>query len=135
VFVDANARRARFVAQAVERLGIADRAHAIHARAEDLGRDLGWRSRADLVVARSFGPPAVVAECAAPLLRAGAVLVVSEPPDSDGSRWQHPELHELGLRWDRVVASGALMARLVQIAVCPARYPRRPGVPARRPLF
>ena len=41
----------------------------------------------DAVVARSFASPAVTAECAAPLLRLGGRLIVSEPPER-GARWQ-----------------------------------------------
>ena len=40
---------------------------------EVVGRAPAYRGRFDLVVARSFGPPAVVAECGAPLLRIGVL--------------------------------------------------------------
>jgi 16S rRNA (guanine527-N7)-methyltransferase len=100
------------------------------------------------VVSRSFGPPPVVAECAAPLLRVGGHLVVSEPParedGTDGSgptRWPPEDLAALGLEPDppplesdpRATAAG--FARFIQARPCPDRYPRRAGVPVRRPLF
>ncbi len=42
----------------------------------------------DVVTARSFGPPEVVAESALPLLTPTGRLLVSEPPHSDGTRWR-----------------------------------------------
>jgi 16S rRNA (guanine527-N7)-methyltransferase len=134
--VDASARRTRFLEGAVRDLGLGGWTEVVHARAEELGRDPGWRGRMDGVVARSFGPPAVVAECAAPLLRPGGVLAVSEPPGPDAGRWPEGGLEPFGLVLrDHGRRAGYQMAELRQAHRCPARFPRRPGVPARAPLF
>lgn len=134
--VDASQRRCTYLELEVGRLGLAPRVEVRWARAEELGADPAWRQSRDLVVARSFGPPAATAECAAPLLEVGGHLVVSEPPGEDGDRWRHPALAELGLDLVSVVDGGtATYAVLAQVAPCPPRYPRRPGVPARSPLF
>jgi 16S rRNA (guanine527-N7)-methyltransferase len=133
LLVDAMARRTTFLVEAIDRLGLQARVEVCTARAEVLGRERrGW---ADLVVARGFGPPAVTAECAAPLLVPGGALVVSEPPGSLGERWRHPALGELGLSVDEVVPGPPVFARLRQDRPCPVRYPRRTGVPAKRPLW
>ena len=42
----------------------------------------------DVITARSFGSPAVVVESALPLLTPMGRLLVSEPPNSDGTRWR-----------------------------------------------
>ena len=65
--LEANGRRAAFLRRAVERLGLGDRVTVLEERAEVCGRDAGLRAGFDGVLARSFGRPAVVAECAAPL--------------------------------------------------------------------
>ena len=135
VLLDGQGRRVTFLQESIERLALGSRVTAVHARAEDAGRDPGFRASFDLVTARSFGAPAVVAECAAPLLRVGGRLVVSEPPDSTGERWETPELSRLGLQVERVVTPASTFAVLEQAEVCPSRFPRRPGVPERRPLF
>jgi 16S rRNA (guanine527-N7)-methyltransferase len=83
----------------------------------------------DMVVARSFGPPATVAECAAPFLRVGGVLLVSEPPGAP-DRWPAPGLEQLGLVPGSVVEG---IRRLEQVALCPPQLPRR--TPGRPPLF
>lgn len=132
VLLDANARRAEFLVWAVEELGLADRVVVDHRRAELAGRDPARRAAMALVVARSFGPPPVVAECAAPLLMVGGRLVVSEPPETT-ERWPAEGLAALGLEPDPL--DTADFVRFRQAVPCPDRYPRRDGVPAKRPLF
>ena len=77
VLLDAMAKRTEFLRTACTRLGISERVEVRCARAEDAGRDPALRGRFDVVTARSFGPPAVTAECAAGLLRPGGELIVS----------------------------------------------------------
>lgn len=131
VLVEASVRRAELLRDAVRTLGVTDRVTVEARRAEEVGRDPLHRGRADLVVARAFGPPAVVAECAAPLLRVGGALVVSEPPDRP-DRWPEGSLAALGLA---VEARTGGFVRLRQRSRCPQRFPRRVGIPAKRPLF
>lgn len=131
--VDATAKRCRFLEAAVTELGIGARARVVHGRAEEVGRtDL--RGTADAVLARSFGSPAVTAECAAPLLRVGGRLLVSEPPGGL-DRWPREALAELGLRPLPRRTGGPNLQILEQTAACPLAYPRRTGVPRKRPLF
>jgi 16S rRNA (guanine527-N7)-methyltransferase len=78
----------------------------------------------------------VTAECGAPFLAAGGHIVVSEPPDGDDARWPAEGVQELGLAADGIVRTEAGSYRLLrQVAPCPDRYPRRVGMPAKRPLF
>jgi 16S rRNA (guanine527-N7)-methyltransferase len=136
VLVEAGARRAAFLRGAVDRLDLGDRVTVVEDRAEVAGRSPAFRGHVDLVVARSFGRPAVVAECAAPLLRIRGRAVVSEPPGGAPARWPGAPLAELGLRAGAsVVSHGAAYQVLHQERVCPDRFPRRVGVPAKRPLF
>lgn len=136
-FLDAQRRRIDFLEDAIEALGLADRVDAQLGRAEEAARLDDRRGRFDLVVARSFGAPAVAAECAAPFLSVGGALVVSEPPAASvEGRWPAGPLAELGFgRPDPVEARGVHLVRLRLVAPCPDRYPRRTGIPAKRPLF
>ena len=83
MLLDANERRGALLVQAIADLGWVGRVQVVVARAEDAARDSGLRGAFDLVTARSFGPPAVTAECGAPFLSVGGRLVVSEPPAED----------------------------------------------------
>lgn len=134
--VDASQRRGTYLELAVAELGLGDRVEIVVGRGEEVGRSPTHRAQGDVVVARSFGPPAVLAECAAPLLRVGGVLVVSEPPRAHGERWPLGPLAELGLAVETTTqVDGATYTRLRQVTPCPDRFPRRPGVPEKRPLF
>ncbi|MHB8220181.1 MAG: 16S rRNA (guanine(527)-N(7))-methyltransferase RsmG [Acidimicrobiales bacterium] len=170
VLLDASKRRTDFLSWAVERLGLSSRVRVLACRAEEAGRDESERGCYDVVVARSFARPSVTAECGAPFLKVGGMLVVSEPPSdqrgdastrdgkagrgapADGppatrlpaegpatvpssTRWPETELGQLGLavvgRTDHTFHFQVLR----QASACPARFPRRSGIPAKRPLF
>lgn len=138
VLMDANQRRTDFLAEEMERGGEEDRVSVIRARAEEAGRADEFRERADLVVARSFGAPATTAECASPLLAVGGRAVVSEPPGEEApDRWDPEGLARLGLersgRYRYLDRFGYQV--LLKVEPCVDRYPRRVGVPAKRPLF
>jgi 16S rRNA (guanine527-N7)-methyltransferase len=139
LLVDSNHRRADWLRGAVSSLGIQARVEVVCDRAERIARSR-WRQQAGTVTARSFGPPAPTAECAAPLLRPGGQLLVADPPGAPAERWPDRDLLELGLELDtsEVVATTAgpvSISRLVAVSVCGQRYPRRVGVPFKRPLF
>jgi 16S rRNA (guanine527-N7)-methyltransferase len=135
VLVERQLRRADHLISACRRLELAGRVEVIHARAEDVGRDPSYRATADVVTARAFGPPAVVAECAAPLLGVGGRLFVSEPPDGV-DRWPEDGLAQFGLSAAVVrIVNDCRVAELAQTRLSPEAYPRRAGVPGRSPLF
>jgi 16S rRNA (guanine527-N7)-methyltransferase len=131
--IESMQRRATFLRRAVQTLNL-EHVDVIQARAEEVGRDPALRGTLDLVTSRSFGPPAVTAECAAPLLRTGGLLVVSEPPEGGPGRWPAHALEELGLGSPTEVRGHAGYVVLRQDDECPQRYPRRPGIPNKRPL-
>lgn len=134
VLLEAMDKRCDFLRNAAAGLRLSN-VRVVQERAEMTGRG-ALRGSADAVVARGFGPPAVTAECAAPLLRVGGLLAVSEPPEGvGGDRWPSQPLAALGLQ-PRVRRAGPPAIQMLEQAVaCPPRYPRRVGVPAKRPLF
>jgi len=139
VLLDGSRSRTAVLGAAVAQLGVADRVAVVCGRAEDVGHEPAQRGRFDLVTARSFGPPAATAECGAPFLRLGGVLVVSEPPDTGATaasmRWPADGLAQLGLIVGPARTSRPRAQVLEAATSCPDLYPRRVGVPAKRPLF
>jgi 16S rRNA (guanine527-N7)-methyltransferase len=134
--VEGSARRGAFLVEVIGRCRLQDHVDVIVRRAELVGRDEEFRGRCSLVVCRAFGNPAETAECAAPFLDIGGLVVVSEPPEARGEAGWPPEgLSLLGLEWvaPGLVTSG--FAVFQQVRPCPERYPRRVGVPRKRPLF
>lgn len=148
--------RADWLTRSVGRLGLRDRVTVRHEAVEVTGRG-ALRGQCAFVVGRRFAPPAVAAECAAPLLRVGGRAVFSDleigrqgpsgplsgrqGPSGplrgvDLPRWDEEALRELGLvlarSWNSDEGTYTL---LEQRTACPERFPRSPGVPTRRPLF
>lgn len=128
-------KRSNFLAQVLECTG-SPKGEVINARAEEAARWPECEGIFDLVTARSFGPPAVTAECAVRFLKVGGVLIVSEPPnDTDRDRWKASGLGLLGLRdlgRSRHVSSYEV---LVKDNPTKMEYPRASGIPKKRPLF
>jgi len=137
--LDGREQRAEFLLGAVTALDLAGRVGVISCRAEEAARG-GRRGRYAAVLARGFGPPAVTAECGVGFLRPGGVLVVSEPPGGDGAvndqaRWPEEGVAQLGLRMAGRITTPRSLVLLEASATCPERFPRRVGIPAKRPLF
>jgi 16S rRNA (guanine527-N7)-methyltransferase len=134
--LDASTRRCDFLRDAATRLELTHRVEVRLGRAEVLARDPGLAEQFPLVVARSFGTPAVTAELAARFLEAGGVLLVSEPPEPDPRRWPPGALERLGLGPAvRTRAAGSAVVRIERVAATPEQYPRRTGMPEKRPLW
>jgi 16S rRNA (guanine527-N7)-methyltransferase len=136
--MDGNLRRTEFLTTEVEGWTGASLVEVVRGRAEELARDDQFRTEFDVVVARSFGPPAVTVECGAPLLGAGGVMVVSEPPgEFDDTRWPVEGLAHLGMSLGTRVRFDDRFGYqvLVKSQPTPDRYPRRVGIPTKRPLF
>jgi 16S rRNA (guanine527-N7)-methyltransferase len=140
VLLDAQRRRCDFLARAVNTLGLSSRVEVRCGRAEVLARDPELRGAFDLVAARAFGPPPVTAECGIGFLRAGGELLVTEPPGAGTattpSRWPVEGLARLGFGPAEQLRSGetgAVRTRLHHAV--DERWPRRDGVPAKRPLW
>ncbi|MCI4354384.1 MAG: class I SAM-dependent methyltransferase, partial [Thermoplasmata archaeon] len=81
--LDAHGKRCSFLREALGDLSLEPRIGVVCGRAERLARDAALRGGFELVVARSFGAPAVTAECAVGFLLSGGRLVVTEPPELD----------------------------------------------------
>jgi 16S rRNA (guanine527-N7)-methyltransferase len=135
VWLDAAERSQVFLELVVARLDASSRVAVARGRAEDLGRSAALRGSFDVVVARSFGRPAMTAECAAPFLVTGGHLVVSEPPGTVDGRWSIDGLAGLGLELAGRVSSPANFQVFRQVVTCPPEFPRRSGRPGKRPLF
>ena len=148
--LEARQRACRFLREAVIALGLTGVA-VVEARAEDAARRTDLRETFDAVVARSFGPPAVTAECAVGFLRLGGRLLVSEPPGDEArglhqppprqtlghqaGRWPIPGLEELGLAPPVGGGEPGVSFVVLEKTGNDDRWPRRVGIPAKRPLW
>jgi 16S rRNA (guanine527-N7)-methyltransferase len=136
VLIDSMEKRMRLLIDVLSQPDAPTQGEVIIGRAEEIARKPELSEAFDLVTARSFGPPAVTAECAAGFLRIGGVLIVSEPPEDDGSeRWKTNILAELGLEPQGRVRFGAAFQVLLKTKPTPPKFPRGIGIPSKSPLF
>ncbi len=138
VLMDANERRTAFLQDVVESWTGPVHAEVVRGRAEDVGRLDEFRERFESVTSRSFGLPGATAECGSSFLEVGGSMVISEPPDLDDSeRWPESGLRQLGLVPVRTVRPLDRFGYQILEKVEPIgdRFPRRVGVPVKRPIF
>lgn len=138
VLVESVTRKGAFIRAAAEAAGLAN-VEVVANRAESWRAGLGTR---DLVTARALAPLAVLAEYAAPLLRAGGALVAWKGRrDEQEERDAAAAARELGLALEEVrsvdpypAAEHRHLHVLRKVAETPSRFPRRPGMARKRPL-
>jgi len=136
VFTDSMVKRASFLEEVLEWEGAPSQGTVIEGRVEETARIPELIESFDLVTARSFGPPAVTAECGAQFMKIGGVMIVSEPPeDTEIERWNPDKLADLGLVAEGRVRHGAAYQVLRKTRSTPSEYPRSIGTPRKRPLF
>jgi 16S rRNA (guanine527-N7)-methyltransferase len=138
VLIESDRDKAAFLVRACAELGLS-RVEVVDRRAEDVGRDDRYRERFDVAVARALASMPVVAELCLPLVRVGGRLLAQKTrgEDVDGAK---QAIEVLGGGAARVVPapSGARRSGTVvvveKVRPTPEAYPRRTGVPARKPL-
>jgi 16S rRNA (guanine527-N7)-methyltransferase len=134
--VESSSRRCAALSTWVHELGMQDRVRVLNGRAEVLAHDPTIREQCDLTTARSFARPCVTAEVASGFVRVGGLIVVSEPPEPEASRWPADALALLGLGPAAVmVAEGAHYACLRKVRPAAPSQPRQGGGARKRPLW
>ena len=132
VLVDADRRKAAFLAHVAGVLGDQARLTVVDRRAEALGHDERHRERYDLAVSRATAAPAVLCELALPLVRPGGALACLVGDAGAAAAESAAAAELLGGGPPRADGPGVLV--VAKVAPTAAAYPRREGVPARRPL-
>ncbi|MFA5867004.1 MAG: 16S rRNA (guanine(527)-N(7))-methyltransferase RsmG [Actinomycetota bacterium] len=139
--LDSSVKRSAFVREVIARLGLRN-AEVVCARAEDAGRDQSLREGYDCVVARAVAPLPTLVEYALPFLRSGGTFVAQRGPkaaeESDSAGFAITELNGLLKAVTKVdvplVSAERYLVEIEKTGPTPARYPRRCGVPLKRPL-
>ena len=136
--VEADGRKSAFLTQACARLGLAG-VRVVDRRAEVAAHDDGLREAFDVAVARALAPMPVLAELCLPFVRVGGRLLAQKTIDEDLSAAARA-IELLGggpLRIEPAPSKARSAGTVVvvdKVRPSPDVYPRRAGVPARRPL-
>lgn len=139
--LESRARKTEFLTHAVHALGL-DHVTVHTARAEAFGRDPQHRETYDVVVSRALAPTAVCLELQLPLTRlGGTAALLRGPQGAEDDRRAAPgvaarlgggELREVSGELPSGAARRVLL--ITKATATPPRYPRREGVPSKRPL-
>src|SRR5215213_1347220 len=134
-------KKTRFLEQVITELRV-EKVEVVTARAEDQAQLDLYRDAYDLVVTRALAPLAVLLELCLPFLREGGRLVVPRRGDLStdqaavsgvvqmlGGRFRPPIQVKIGEDLD-----GYGLTVVDKVAPTPVKYPRRAGLPVKRPL-
>ena len=114
----------------------------VHARAEQVGHQPKHRQSYDWAIARAVATTSVLVEYLLPLLRLGgrAILLKGETAPAE-THAAEGALRILGGRIDQLipielptVVETRHLVVVDKVAATPSKYPRRSGIPAKRPL-
>ena len=139
--VDSIAKKARFLELATGELGFTD-VTVVADRVETLGHDPALREQFDWAVGRAVAELRVLAEYLLPFCRLGGHMLAQkgEGAAAEVVAAAHAlaELGGGGATFTTVqlpeTEEGHVLVVVDKIRPTPIRYPRRPGIPAKRPL-
>jgi 16S rRNA (guanine527-N7)-methyltransferase len=136
--IEADQQKAAFLVQACATLGLND-VDVVARRAEEAGHDARYREVFDVAVARALAPMPVLAELCLALVRPGGRLL-AQKTETDDVTTAHHAIEVMGGQLREVISAPSAARRKGTVVVVdkvrrtPDTYPRRPGVPSRRPL-
>lgn len=139
--VESVQKKARFLEIVVNELGLAG-VRVLSERAERLGQQAAYRGQFDWAVARGVAEMRVLVEYLLPFCRVGGHMLAQKGEGAAGETaaaaaaiatlgGASPQLHPIQLPGHHETH---YLVVVEKVAPTPPRYPRRPGVPARRPL-
>ena len=142
--LEANRKKCDFLQHVVEELGL-DRVSVINDRAENAARLEQHRERYDLVTARAVAKLPVLAEYTIPFLKLGGVAVLPKGPNAEAVQ---AEADDAAYAADEMGAAPAIIQAVAHPGNSPTdhiiywlkirptsdQYPRRVGIPSKRPL-
>lgn len=139
--LEATGKKTRFLEHIVARLGLR-RVTVIHGRAEELGHVPGHREGYDWVLARAVAEMPTLAEYLLPLCRVGGHCLAQKGEDAPAEVTRAERaITLLGGEVNRLIpvelpglAETRYLVVVDKVATTPEKYPRRPGIPSKRPL-
>jgi 16S rRNA (guanine527-N7)-methyltransferase len=140
--LEAAAKKTRFLDHVIARLGL-DRVTVVTGRAEAIARDTRYREKFDLALARALAPLPALAELALPFCRVGGCCIAPKKGEVEGEVARALKAIEMmggSLREVKPVRLAELsdnrfLVIIDKVKPAPTAYPRRPGMPAKRPLL
>ncbi|MFC1915578.1 16S rRNA (guanine(527)-N(7))-methyltransferase RsmG [Chloroflexota bacterium] len=141
VLLDATAKKATFLHHIQQKLGLDD-IEIIVGRAEDVAHKAQYRENFELVLSRAVAPLPVLVELALPFCAVGGSFIAQKKGDIDPEIAQAARAISLlggNLREVKRIdleefTEERWLVVIDKVSPTPHQYPRRPGMPAKRPL-
>jgi 16S rRNA (guanine527-N7)-methyltransferase len=136
--VEADQDKAAFLVRTCAVLGLGD-VQVLARRAEEVGHEPLYREAFDIAVARALAPMRVLAELCLPLVKVGGRLLAQKTEGEELSAAGHA-IEAMGGVLKAVIAAPSAARGTGTVVIVdkvrstPPAYPRRPGVPKRKPL-
>lgn len=139
--LEATGKKAAFLQHLIEVLQLTG-VTIVAARAEEAGRQPDHREQYDVAVARAVAALPVLAEYTLPLIKVGGRIIAQKGADpAPEVETAAPALATLGGQLDRIVPvtipsldAPRHLVVITKVKSTPQQYPRRPGMPAKRPI-
>jgi 16S rRNA (guanine527-N7)-methyltransferase len=139
--LEATGKKAVFLEHVVETLTLTN-VKVVNARAEEAGQNPAYREQFDLVLARAVAHMPILVEYLLPLCRVGGHCVAMKGESAAAEiALAENALRLLGGRLAQLtpielphVAETHYLVVIEKVAATPHHYPRRPGVPTKKPL-
>ena len=137
--LEANQRKAAFLVQAAARLQLED-VEVVARRAEEAGHDPRHREAYDFALARALAAMPVLVELCLPFVAVGGRLLAMKTDAVEEAASARGAIARLGGELVAISPAASAARKLGEVVVIekvrptPAEFPRRPGVPGRRPL-
>lgn len=139
--LDSSRKRVAFLRETARELGF-DQVTALHGRAEDFGSNQAYREQFQLVVSRAVARLSVLCELCLPFVSPGGYFVAYKGPDGIAELAEaQTALTELGGRAETTLPyvlphnmGQRLLVLIKKEKMTPKKYPRKAGIPEKRPL-
>jgi 16S rRNA (guanine527-N7)-methyltransferase len=139
--VESTGKKADFCRRLVEQLQLRD-VTVLHARAEDVGRDPAHRERYDWAMARAVADLSILAEYLLPMVRIGGCALAQKGESGPAEAQAAVQAVELlGGTVEKItpvelpgIAEARYLIVIRKAAATPPQYPRRTGMPSKKPL-
>ena len=141
MLVESSQKKAEFCKTVVEKLHLSNTS-VIAARAEDLGKDPNHREKYDWAIARAVAELTVLAEYLLPFVKIGGKALAMKGANTDGEVQKSGQaLSILGGEISEIVnldlpndSGQRTLIVMRKIAPTPPSYPRRAGMPSKKPI-
>jgi len=143
--LEATMKKVEFLRHVSHKLGFERTLEIIHGRAEEYGKNRQYREKYDLAVSRAVSNLAILAEYCLPFVNIGGIFISQKGGEIKGElRKSRKAIEVLGGRVKQVIPYKLLFGEeeiernlvvMDKVEETPENYPRRPGVPAKRPII